>query len=118
MITGVNKRVQTEAAFTAPNIESSKELHGITNTFLFYIRSLQGTIETVKDICGDRSLKNSETPIISEENDIHFQRVVIHFSEQIRDLQNLREQSANLIGMVGYFTLALSLVINSLQNDD
>lgn len=72
----------------------------MTNTFLQYIRGLHGTIEVLKSITGDEYLLNGPTPLISNDNGIHFQRVVTLSEEQIRDLQDLRERSANLIGMV------------------
>lgn len=72
----------------------------MTNTFLHYIRSLRGTIEVLRAITGDEYLIHGEKPMISTDNAIHFSRVILTSEEQIRDLQDLRDRSANLIGMV------------------
>ena len=72
----------------------------MTNTFLQYIRGLHGIIEVSKEITGDEYIRRGGSPIISNDNAIHFNRVITLSTEQIRDLQDLRERSANLIGMV------------------
>jgi hypothetical protein len=53
-----------------------------------------------KENVGDKYLRQGSSLIISFDNAIHFNRVVILSEEQIRDLQDLRDRNANLISMV------------------
>jgi hypothetical protein len=53
-----------------------------------------------KKVVGDEYLRQGSSPIISSDNAFHFNRVVTLSGEQIRDLQDLRNRNANLIGIV------------------